>query len=76
MKTQDPIHKRHGLPFAVCTALLWTFMVSACAVTDARNDVASLSVPGQAAPRLQNLGIMNSPLPRNPPGPSCSSTRG
>lgn len=62
MKTQDPIHMRHGLPLAVCTALLWTFMVSACAVADARNDVASLSVPGQTAPRLQNLGDHEFPV--------------
>jgi len=46
-------------------AMILTAAVSACSMADPRNDVASLAVPGQTAPRLQKLGNHEFPVTTN-----------
>lgn len=50
---------------AVTMAIILTITVSACSTTDTRNDIASRTVPGQTAPRLQNLGNHQFPVTTN-----------
>ncbi len=54
-----------GLSHAVTMAIILTFTVSACSAADTRNDIASLTVPGQNAPRLQKLGNHQFPVTTN-----------
>lgn len=51
-----------ALSHAISMAIIIGFTLSACTTTDTRNDVKSLAVPGQTAPRLQNLGNHQFPV--------------
>ena len=50
---------------AVIMAIILTVAVSACTLADPRSDVASAALPGQTAPRLQNLGNHQFPVTTN-----------
>ena len=49
-------------PFVVAVVVFFSFMAAACALTDSRDDVQSITIPGQTAPRLQNLGDHTFPV--------------
>ncbi len=49
-------------PFVVAVVVFFSFMAAACALTNSRNDVQSIAIPGQTAPRLQNLGDHTFPV--------------
>ncbi len=51
-----------ALSHAISMAIILSFTLSACTMTDTRNNVSSLAVPGQTAPRLQNLGNHQFPV--------------
>jgi tetratricopeptide (TPR) repeat protein len=62
--SQHPNINRHCLFRAIILALLLT-IVSGCSLTGQHHDLAATTVPGQTAPRLQNLGEHRFPVTTN-----------